>query len=100
MSKGVLGVIIPRIVGMIMIWSKIFFKPRVYFYGLVIRKKIILKYIHYIETQLYVVVEVLKVHSSVVFEFFLLRSSYNFGEMISCLKVHIPSVFRMPTFQW
>ena len=60
MSKGVVGMIIPRIERVI--------TNRVSFYVLLIRNKIFLESSHRIETHLDVVVEVLGVQSSVAFE--------------------------------
>ena len=48
--------------------GKVFFKLRVTFDGLVSRKKVFSNSIHYIDTHIDVVVEVLEVHSSVDFE--------------------------------
>ena len=71
MQKGVVGLSIPRIGRVIMIWGKVFFKLRVSFDGLVNRNKVFSDYSHCIETHIYVVVKVLEVHISVAFEFFL-----------------------------
>ena len=54
-----------------MIWYEVFIKLRVYFDGLIIRKKVFSKYSHCIETCLDVVVVVLEVQSSVAFELYL-----------------------------
>ena len=67
MSKGSVGVIILRIGRVIMIWDGLFFKIRVYFDGLVSRKKVFLESSHLIDTHLDVVVEVLDVCSSFAF---------------------------------
>ena len=56
---------------MIAIWDKIFFKLRVSFDGLVIRKEVFFESIHCIETHLDVVKNVLEIQSSVSFEFFI-----------------------------
>ena len=61
MSKGSVGLGIPRIVRLIMIWYKVFFKLGVYFYGMVIRKKVLLYCSYYIETHLDVVVKFVEV---------------------------------------
>ena len=53
---------------MIEIWDEVFFKLRVSFDGLVIRKEVFSESIHRIETHLDVVKEVLEIHSSVSFE--------------------------------
>ena len=71
MSKGIVYLNIPRIGRVIMIWDEVFFKLRVSFYGLVSSNKVLSEYMNRIETHIYVVVEVLEVHSSVFFEFFL-----------------------------
>ena len=65
--KGSIGLCIPRIVKVITIWDGVLFKLRVSFDGLVIRKKVFLECSHCIETNLYVVIEVLKVQISVNF---------------------------------
>ena len=68
MSKGSVGLCIPRIGRVIPIWDKLFFKLRVSFYGLVSRKKVFSESSRRIETHLNVVLEVLEVQSSVAFE--------------------------------
>ena len=50
-----------------MIWDGLFFKIRVYFDGLVSRKKVFLESSHLIDTHLDVVVELLDFHSSFAF---------------------------------
>ena len=55
----------------IKVWDEVLFKLRVYVDGLVTRKKVLSEYSNYIETHIYVVVEVIKVHISVSYEFFL-----------------------------
>ena len=67
-SRGGVALYIPRIGRAREIWDKVFFKLRVYFDGLVSRKKVLLDYIQLIETHLDVVVEVIKVHMSVSLE--------------------------------
>ena len=62
---------IPRVKRMKEIWGKVFFKLIVYFDGLVIVKKLLLDYIHRIETHIDVVIEVLEFHSSFAFELYL-----------------------------
>ena len=69
MSKGFVGLRIPRIGRVITIWDKVLFKLRVSFDGLLIRKKVFLESNHRIKTHLDVVVEVLEVQISVAFEF-------------------------------
>ena len=56
---------------MIAIWDKVFFKMRVSFDVLVIRKEVFYESSHRIETYLYVVKEFLEIQSSVSFELFL-----------------------------
>ena len=69
MSKGSVYLKIPIIVRVITIWDEVFCKLRVYFDGLVTRKKFLLDSSHRIDTHIDVVVEVLEVQSSVSFEF-------------------------------
>ena len=63
--------IITRTGRVITIWDEVFFKLRVYFNELVIRKKFFSGSSHRIETHLDVVVEVLEVQSSPPFELYL-----------------------------
>ena len=70
-SKGILGLRIPIIGRVITIWGEVFFKIIVSLYKLVIRKKLFSDYSHCIEKYLDVVIEVLEVHSSVAFDFYL-----------------------------
>ena len=53
---------------MILIWDKLFFKLRVSFDGMVIRKEVFSESSHRIETHIDVVKEVIEIHSSVSFE--------------------------------
>ena len=69
MSKGSESLDIPRIGRLITIWDEVLLKPKVSFYGPVIRKKVFSESSHRIETHLDVVVEVLEAQSSVSFEF-------------------------------
>ena len=111
MSKGSVYLDIPGIGRAIAIWEEVFFKLRVSFDGLVIRKEVFSESSHRIETHLDVVVEVIEVQSSVAFYFYLddiaevlrsiavsplssifMRSSYNFGELISCLRFQMPPI--------
>ena len=78
---------------MITIWDEVLFYIRVYFYGLVIRKKVFLDSIHLIETHLDLVVEVLELQSSAAFEFCLDEEFIDFFELISCLRLHMPPIF-------
>ena len=68
MSKAGVDLIIPRIGRVILIWEILFFKIRVYFDELVIRKEVFSESIQRIETHIDVVVEVIEVQSSVAFE--------------------------------
>ena len=70
MSNGSVGMCIPRIGRVITIWDEVFFKHRVYFDGMVIRKKVFSDYSYHIETHIDLVVEVLEFQSSVAFEFY------------------------------
>ena len=69
MSKGSVYLDVPGLGRVIEIWDKVFFKLRVYFDGLVIRKEVFYESSHRIETHLDVVKEVLEIQSSVSFEF-------------------------------
>ena len=53
----------------IAIWDEVFFKLRVYFDGMVIKKDFFSESTHHIETHIDVVIEVLDIQSSVSFEF-------------------------------
>ena len=57
-SKGSVGLWIPRIGRVIMIWDEVLFKIRVSFDGLVIRKKVFSESSHCIETRIDTFVEV------------------------------------------
>ena len=59
---------IPNIRRVVTIWNELLCKIIVYVYGLVSRKKVFSESIHCIETHIDVVVEVLKVQSTVSFE--------------------------------
>ena len=54
--------------GVIIIWDELLFKFRVSVDGMITRKKVILEYSNLIEKNNDVVVEVLKVYSSISFE--------------------------------
>ena len=71
MSKGGVGLCIPRIGRVTTIRDEVFFKLRVSFYGMVIRKKFLSESSHCIDTHCDVVLEVLEVQSSVAFDLFL-----------------------------
>ena len=62
---------IPIIGRVITIWDEVFCKLRVSVYVLVNRKKVFLGSINRIDTHLDLVVEVIKVHSTVSFELFI-----------------------------
>ena len=69
---SVKGGVYPEILGVgsvIAIWDKAFFKFRLSFDGLVIRKEFLSESSHRIETHLDVVKEVLEIQRSVSFEF-------------------------------
>ena len=68
MSKGSVYLKIPIIGRVITIWDEVFCKLRVSIGGLVTSKKVFLESIHRIETHIYMVVEVIKVQSSVSFD--------------------------------
>ena len=59
---------IPEIGRVIAIWDEVFFKLRVSFHGLVIRKGVFSAYSHRIETYIDVFQEVLDIQISVSFE--------------------------------
>ena len=87
------GLWITRIWRVREIWNQVFFKLRVSFDGLVSRKRVFLEYSNHTETHIDVVVDVIELHISVDFEFCLDEDLYNFGELISFLRVHMPPVF-------
>ena len=68
MSKGSVYLDIPGVGRVIAIWDKVFFKLRVSFDGLVIRKEVFSESIHHIETHLDLFVEIFEVQSSIAFE--------------------------------
>ena len=68
MSKRRVGLFVPRIKRMTTIWDGVFFKLRVYFDGIVSRKKVFLESSHLIERHNDVVVEIRVFHSTVAFE--------------------------------
>ena len=71
MSKGSVYLNIPGIGRVITIWDEVLFKLRLSFDVMVTRKEFFLEYSHHSEAQLDVVIEVLKIHISVSFEFYL-----------------------------
>ena len=68
MSKGSVYLNITIIGRAVTIWDELFCKLRVSIDGLETRKRVLLEYSNRIETHLDVVVEVLKVHTSVYYE--------------------------------
>ena len=71
MSKGSVYLDITVIGRVITIWDEVFCKLRVSIDGLVTSKKVFSESNHRIETHIDVVVEVLEVHRSVSFDYFL-----------------------------
>ena len=51
--------------------DRVFFKIRVYLYGMVKKKKVLLEYSHCIKAHIDIIGEAFEVHSSVALEFFL-----------------------------
>ena len=66
-SNRSVGLLIPRIVRVITIWDEVLFILRVYFYGLLSRKKVFSESSHRIATQLDVFLEVLEFQKIVNF---------------------------------
>ena len=93
MSKGSVYLNIPGIGRVIAIRDKVLFKLRVSFDGLVIRKKVFPESIRRIETQIDVSVEVMRSRALSSLSYVLMGSSYNFDEMISFFRVHMPQIF-------
>ena len=60
---------IPGIGRLIAIWDEVFLKLRVYFDVLVTRKEVFSDSSHRIEAHIYMVIEVLEIHSIISFEF-------------------------------
>ena len=81
---------IPIIGGGVTIWEKVLFKLRVYFDGLLSRKKVLSESSHHIETHLDVIVVVIEVQSDVSFELCFDEELINLFEIVSCLRIHIP----------
>ena len=69
MSKGSVYLDIPGVGRVIAIWDKVFFKLRVYFGGLVIRKEVLYESSHHSKTHIDVDLEFLRFQSSVAFDF-------------------------------
>ena len=68
-ANGSVGLCIPIMVRVIVIWDKLLFNLRVSFDVLVIRKNAFLESSCRIDTRLYLVLEVIVVKRSVIFEF-------------------------------
>ena len=101
MSKGSVYLYIPGIGRVIAIWDEVFFKLRVYFDGLVIRKEVFSESSHRIETHIDVVKEVLEIQSSISFEFCLYEELVEFwwsGLMFE--GPHATNFGRVSPFQW
>ena len=69
MSKGSVYLDIPGVGRVIAIWDKVFFKLRVSFDGLVIRKEVLYESSNRIEKNIDVVKEFIEIQISVSFEF-------------------------------
>ena len=101
LSKGSLGMGIPRIVRVITICDEVFFKLRVYFDGLEIRKKVLTESSNCIEKHLDVVVEVLEVQRSIAFEFCLDEEFIEFWWADLMFEIpHATNFFIISTLQW
>ena len=101
LSKGSLGLSIPRIGGVITIWDEVFCKLRFFFNGLVSRKNVFLESSHRIETNIDVFVEVLEVHISVSFDFSFEEEFIKLSWIIFMFDIPHTNIFcRMSTFQW
>ena len=100
-SKGSVGLIIPIIGRVITMWDGVFFKLRVSFDGLVRRNKVFYFYCHRIDTHLDVFVEVLDIHISVAFDFYLDEYLIEFWWADIMFEIpHAANLRRMSTFQW
>ena len=85
----------------ITIWYEVFLKLRVYIYGLVTRKKVFSESSHCIETHLYVVLEVLEVHISVSFEYWLDKEFIEFWWVDIVFHIpHATNFCRLSTVRW
>ena len=62
---------VPGIRRVIAIWDEVFFKTRVSFYGLAIRKEVFSESSHYTETHLDAFKENIEIQSSASFEFYI-----------------------------
>ena len=101
MDKRIVGLCIPRIERVRVLWHRLFFKFWVYSYVLVSKNKILSDSIHQIETHLDVVVEVIEVQSRVTFEFCLDEEFKEFWwSDIMFEIIHATNYCRMSTFQW
>ena len=100
-SKGSVGLIIPKIGRVITVWDEVFFKLRMSLYGLLISKKVFSVSSHLIETHIDVVVEVLEVQSSVAFELCLNEVFIEFWWSDLMFEIWHATIFcRISTFQW
>ena len=100
-SKGSVGMCIPIIGRVITIWDEVLFKFRLYFYGMVRRKKVFLESSHRIDTHNDVVVEVLEVQSSVIFTFCLDEDFIEFWWADIMFEIpHATNFGGISTFQW
>ena len=85
----------------IAIWDEVFFKLRVSFDGLVIRKYVFYDSSHRIETYLDVVKEVLEIHISVYFDLCLDEECIEFWRSdIMFEGPHATNFSRLSPFQW
>ena len=100
-SKGSVGLIVTIIGRVVTIWDKVFFKIGVYFYGMVIRKKVFSESIHILDTHIDVVVEVIEIHISVLFEFCIDEDSIGFwwADLVFG-SPHATNFHRISALQW
>ena len=80
-----------QIIGrVITIWDEVFFRLRVSWDGLVIRKKVLSESSHHIDTNIYVVIEVIELHIRVVFKLYLGEEFIEFWR--ADLRVHLSPI--------
>ena len=92
---------IPVVGRVIAIWEKVLFKLRFYFYGLVISKEVFSDSSHRIETHLDVVKEILDIHISVSFEFYLDEELIEFCWADLMFEgPHATNFGKVTPFQW
>ena len=92
---------IPRIGRTILIWNKVFFKLRLSFDALVIRKEIFSESGYHIETNLDAVVEVLEVQISVTFDLCFDEELIEFcWDDLMFDSTHATTFCIITTFQW